>query len=494
MSRKSIIIIGAGIAGLSAGCYAVMNGYDTVIFEAHDKPGGLCTSWNRRGYTIDGCIHHLAGSGPGSELYRVWQELGALEGRGMVFHDEFVRVEDPEGRAFTVYTDIDRLEQHMKQLSIADAEVIEEYTRAARRFLNIDLLAFGLLKPWQIGMKALPRIGDFIKWGKITLEDFAQKFKDPFLRKAFPVIQYGFSGIPMLIHLNFLAGCHNRTLGWPSGGSLQFARSIERHYTALGGRIHYRSRVEKILTEDNKAVGVRLSDGSEHRADTIVSAADGHTTIFGMLEGKYIDDGISKYYQAAPDYLDMSLQVSLGAARDMSREPHALALFLEDPLEVSGKKYERLDIEIFNFDKNLAPPGKTVIKAMFGASYGYWKDLRADRERYEYQKQEIARAVIDRLDKRFPGLKGQVEMVDVATPVTFENYTGNWKGLQAWMPPDGGFGTMMNGFTRSLPGLDNFYMAGQWAEAMIGISTAALSGRNLVRHLCKKYKRLFVTK
>jgi phytoene dehydrogenase-like protein len=178
----------------------------------------------------------------------------------------------------------------------------------------------------------------------------------------------------------------------------------------------------------------------------------------------------------------------------MSREPHALALFLEDPLEVSGKKYERLDIEIFNFDKNLAPPGKTVIKVMFGASYGYWKDLRADRERYEYQKQEIARAVIDRLDKRFPGLKGQVEMVDVATPVTFENYTGNWKGLQAWMPPDGGFGTMMNGFTRSLPGLDNFYMAGQWAEAMIGISTAALSGRNLVRHLCKKYKRSFVTK
>ncbi len=59
---KSITIIGAGIAGLSVGCYAQMNGYRTKIFEMHNKPGGLCTAWKRNGYTIDGCIHHLAGA------------------------------------------------------------------------------------------------------------------------------------------------------------------------------------------------------------------------------------------------------------------------------------------------------------------------------------------------------------------------------------------------------------------------------------------------
>lgn len=52
MSGKKMIIIGAGIAGLSAGCYAQMNGYQTTIFEMHDKPGGLCTAWKRKGYTI----------------------------------------------------------------------------------------------------------------------------------------------------------------------------------------------------------------------------------------------------------------------------------------------------------------------------------------------------------------------------------------------------------------------------------------------------------
>ena len=59
MTERSVIIIGAGIAGLSAGCYLQMNGYRTQIFELHDKPGGLCASWKRMGYTIDGCIHWL---------------------------------------------------------------------------------------------------------------------------------------------------------------------------------------------------------------------------------------------------------------------------------------------------------------------------------------------------------------------------------------------------------------------------------------------------
>ena len=73
--EKSIIIIGAGIAGLSAGCYGRMNGYRTQIFEMHTSPGGLCTAWKRRGYTFDGCIHYLVGARPGLSFYRLWEEL-----------------------------------------------------------------------------------------------------------------------------------------------------------------------------------------------------------------------------------------------------------------------------------------------------------------------------------------------------------------------------------------------------------------------------------
>jgi phytoene dehydrogenase-like protein len=95
MSQKSIVVISAGIAGLAAGCYGQMNGYDTQIFELDDLPGGLCTAWDRQGYTFDGCIHHLFGSGSGQPFHRMWEELGAVQGRRWFDHDNFSRFLNP---------------------------------------------------------------------------------------------------------------------------------------------------------------------------------------------------------------------------------------------------------------------------------------------------------------------------------------------------------------------------------------------------------------
>ena len=65
-----------------------------------------------------------------------------------------------------------------------------------------------------------------------------------------------------------------------------FARTIERRFRELGGEIRYQARVQSILVENDRAVGIRLSDGSEERADIIVSNANGYTTIFDMLGGR----------------------------------------------------------------------------------------------------------------------------------------------------------------------------------------------------------------
>ena len=135
---KDIIIIGAGVAGLSTGCYGQMNGYRTEIFEMHDKPGGLCTAWQRRDYTIDGCIHWLVGTRPDSAFRRLWDELGALEGTEIINHEEFTRAEAPDGKALILYADADRLEQHLKELAPEDAGLIEEFTTAIRAFSLIE--------------------------------------------------------------------------------------------------------------------------------------------------------------------------------------------------------------------------------------------------------------------------------------------------------------------------------------------------------------------
>jgi phytoene dehydrogenase-like protein len=113
MAEKSIIIIGAGVAGLVTGIYAQMNGYKTQIFEMGIKPGGLCTAWDRKGYVIDGCLHWLVGTSPKSSYYHLWQEVGVLQGKQVINQEVFMQVEPAEGKAVSFYTDIDRLEQHL---------------------------------------------------------------------------------------------------------------------------------------------------------------------------------------------------------------------------------------------------------------------------------------------------------------------------------------------------------------------------------------------
>jgi len=116
--------------------------------------------------------------------------------------------------------------------------------------------------------------------------------------------------------LNFLAGLHLKTSSYPVGGLQRVVDAIEQRYRDLGGEIHFKSRVAKILVENNKAVGVRLEDGTEHRADVVISAADGRTTIFDMLEGKYINDKIRGRYDN-PALFPPIFFVSLGVLADI---------------------------------------------------------------------------------------------------------------------------------------------------------------------------------
>jgi len=99
MEQKSIAIIGAGAAGLCTGIYGQLNGYRTRIIEQHDIPGGLATAWKRDGFTIDGCLHSLAGSGPGFHLHRYWQEVGLLEARQFVYPDRLLIYTGEDGRS-----------------------------------------------------------------------------------------------------------------------------------------------------------------------------------------------------------------------------------------------------------------------------------------------------------------------------------------------------------------------------------------------------------
>lgn len=497
--QKSIIIIGAGIAGLSAGCYGQMNGYSSRIFEMDTKPGGVCTSWKRKGYTIDGCMHWLVGSGQASSFYRIWEELGIMQNHTFIDHELYVSVEGSNGKSLVLYADLERLENHMKELAPEDSDFIEEFVRGIKKLIGFDMPVNKAPELTNIFDKAkmlfmiLPYLGFMRKWGKMTIRQFTERFTSPFMREVILGPVGDMTDFPILALMMPLAWLNQKTAGYPLGGSLEFSKTIEKRYLDLGGKTDYKSPVAKILVENDKAVGVKLSNGTEHRADIIISAADGHTTIFEMLEGKYIDDKIKGYYNNFSLFPPL-LHVAYGVARTFQELPQSVSgfnLLLDEPITIAGKEHTRLPLHVYNFDPNLAPEGKTVVKFMINTEWEYWDELYKDTENYKAEKERLANELLAILDKRYPGLSDQVEMTDVATPMTWVRYTGNWKGsYEGWMEISLGFGKRMD---KTLPGLDGFYMVGQWVEPGGGLPPAAQSGCHVIQIICKKDKKSFVT-
>lgn len=487
---KSIIIIGAGIGGLSAGVYGQINGYETQIFEMHTKAGGQCTSWKRKGYTFDPCIHHFFGCKPGSKINQMWHELGALP-RELVTIEQCTAVASLNGKLFVDYYHPERLQKTLLNLSPTDSVMIEQYIRLIKAFTNEkidDAMSSGSF--WKM-IGILPLIFPIRKWMKMNMHTFAERFSDPFLRKAFADLVYANPDGPLFFHCMRHAGGMSGDIKWPVGGAGDLAKSIERRYLILGGKVHYSSKVEKILVENDKAVGITLADGSEHRADIIISNADGRKTILNMLNGKYINDTVRGYCNPIQDETPFAIDVFLGVNRDLSNEPSSLVLLLEQPVTMGNHKYESIETQLYGFDKSMAPMGKGTIKVELWASYSYWQQLyKSDREKYKQEKQKVAEQVIEILERRFQGIKNQVEVIDVCTLMTWERYMG---GTQGWFNlPNRKIDFSMREdlsdkkFKTTLPGLSNFFFVGIWATVMGSLAHNALSGKTIIRCICKQ--------
>jgi phytoene dehydrogenase-like protein len=189
------------------------------------------------------------------------------------------------------------------------------------------------------------------------------------------------------------------------------------------------------------------------------------------------------------------MQIALGVDRDLSHEPPALCFPLARPLDFGDLQHDRLTIRHYCFDPTMAPPGKSILSVWCPADYGYWKGLRVVPEVYDAEKEKVAEQVIGTLDSRYPGLRGQVEAVDVATPVTYERYTANWRGaIYGWAMTMHKMEKMMGrAMRKAVPGLANFYMIGQWVEPGGNVQLSAASGRDVMEMVCRADGKPFET-
>ena len=496
MADRNVIIIGAGIAGLCAGCYLQMNGYPTTIMEMGSTPGGLCTSRKRNGYTFDGCIQWLHGATPASPLYTYWLEVGALRDGKIYKFPEFKKTEYAPGKFFSMFTDADWLGAEMHRIVPEDHTVIEEFIEAIKRSSRAKIpvdKAFEIFTPidWiKAGIEAKPLIATFRRYGKMTVFDFAKRFQSPILSEHFADMMGIDGNLPVAVLISTSGWMHAGGAGFPVGGSLAFARSIETHYRRLGGTVRYQCQVKRILTENGRATGVELENGEKRKADIVISAADGVETLHDLLEGKYPDPETEANI-AQGRLFQPTLQVSVGVGRLLKEASHTVRYLTVLPIRIDDTHtVTALDTTIYNFDATLAYPGKTTIGVLIPTDYDYWNQLSTeDPDRYEKEKVRIGGEVVRALEVSVPDIAGAVEYVDVMTPVATFKATRNYRASgRGWFPASPDFRKRVS---KTLPGLTGFYRIGHWTVPGGGLTSVLLTARHVTQILCRQDGRRF---
>ncbi|HEX9048569.1 MAG TPA: NAD(P)/FAD-dependent oxidoreductase [Verrucomicrobiae bacterium] len=490
----NVVIIGGGIAGLSCGCYLQMNGIPTEILEAGGLPGGLCTAWHRGPYVFDGCLRWLMGARPPSAFHQVWQELGAISNRQVFVHDDILHIEWADGKSFCVPGNLEAFAAACKRIAPEDSLLIDRLVRDARRASTLEppLTPLELMNPWdktRLGLKYLPLVRVVMRYKNLPITDYAARYQNPQLREILRLI-VGNDEMSALVLVMLLAFRTQSNTGFVAGGSWDFAMAIAERFTKLGGRLRLNARVASVRVENNRAVGAVCADGKFVPAATVVSCADGHTTIFKMLEGKFLDRKLRFLYEQCQPFPPI-LQVSLGVKKVFPDAPHTLNLTLPQPLLVDDQtRHDRFEVETFGATSGLCPDGTTMMTVRVTTRHDFWVTLKkTEIAKYRAEKKKILEAVLTALDHRFPGLAGAVECSDVATPATYVRYTGNWQGsYEGWLPTPRILGRRI---PYTLPRLKNFFMAGHWVVPGGGLPSSALAGRYVAQMICRQFGRKF---
>lgn len=491
-ATKHVIIIGAGIAGLTAGIYARQSGFAATILESHTIPGGASTSWRRKGYLFEGGMHWLTGSSPKKALNAIWREVGALNEDTQIFnHDPFCICEF-EGKTISLYRDLEKLQRHLIALSPEDKREIIKVCKDIKRFAEVEIPISNLKdvkmhkKPLSTGLSTLISLPAFMRmpaYAKLTVGEFAQRFKSPAIRRFVTELTgEEMNAVGFVFTMATLASGDG---GYPEGGSLAMAKRMATKFETLGGEIRYSTHAERVVVAEGQAVGVRI-DGNLEKADAVIVTQDTIEAADALFDPPFSEPWVKELREECLPLLNTF--VSLGVHADLSDIPEMIAFSCADPINCAGQNYANIRVNNYAAYAGYAPDGCTALTVFLaGDSYDWWKQQQQEGT-YAEEKQKLAEAVIAQISEKFPQIKDKVEVWDVATPLTYERYIHSYKG--SWMSNLAKGGTA-KGYPLKSQSIDNLYFAGQRLRAPGGLPVAVESGRSAVQYLCRDTDAVF---
>src|SRR5512147_3192567 len=284
-----VIIIGSGAGGLAAAVPLAQAGQRVLVCERHEVPGGWTHSFTLQGYRFSPGVHYIGEVQPGGSLRRVYEGLGVSQdleccelnpnGYDHIFVGE-ERLDFPKGK--------ENLAARLKDRFPQEAAGIDGYLSTVTGLMESASFLGRESRVEQIA-GAVTHAPSLLRWVSRTGQDLLDHhFTDPVL-KGILSGQAGDHGLPpSQVSAFFQAGLANHYLNggyYPRGGGFAIPRSFTRALKRAGGELRLNTMGEKILIEHGKAIGVRLTDGTEIRSKYVISNADPEVT-FGKLIGR----------------------------------------------------------------------------------------------------------------------------------------------------------------------------------------------------------------
>ncbi len=456
--KKSLIVIGCGITGLSTGLtwamYHDVKKEPVLIVEKNPKTGGYVTSYERQGYLFDTCqmIPNI------SELLDFFSiDIDLREYKGYYMRIFLVDIKTKEVRTIDLPSGFENFKQFLMEKYPNNAEEIQHFLDYSRA-MYLELFKLKVEPKITEILKMLFTCPKIVKNASKTFSEYFSQFKitEPDVIEIFTIFAE-FSGLPAdrvsapvpISAMNSLLDGAFR----PKGGFIEFPKKFEEKYLQLGGELMLNTKVEKILIENGEVKGVRLEDGKEIYSDLVVTTVDPNVAMKEMVDLELIRSIDQKYAEKVESVRmsTSSMNVSIG----LDDEIDLAALGLDcgySVITTGGDIYDRLfdDMEkgIIGYTDeefrlgvicpSLTTGGKpNIALRIVPMGIDDWTELREkDPEKYKEKKQKWADFFIEKTEKYLiPDLRKHIKVVDISTPATYARFSGSPSGAIYDMAP-----------------------------------------------------------
>ena len=485
--KSRVVVVGAGIGGLTTGALLAKRGYRVTIFDQAIAPGGCASTFKRRGFTFDVGATQVAGLEPGGIHHRIFQELD-IEPPLASYCDPACAVFLPgETQPINVWRDADKWrEERQRQFPGSEPfwNLLNRLFKASWRFQGRDpvLPPRNVWDLWQLVSAVRPDTLVTVPFTLMTVSDalklyglYEDKRLKTFLDLQLKLYsQVGADETALLYAATALAVSQAPQGLFHLQGSMQvlsdrLVAGVEKY----GGKLLMRHSVEQIHTASGKVTGVTVRNPSE----TWIEAADevvANVTAQNLVE--LTDDRSLSNYQRRVEKLPQpsgAFVVYLGVSRSAIPADCAPHLqFLYDQDEVIGEN-NSLFVSVSKLGDGRAPEGQaTLIASSFTDADLWWQDEQG----YAQIKQQYTEEAIARLGAYFNLTPENIIYTEAATPRTFANYTAREKGIV------GGLGQRIStfgpfGFANRTP-IKHLWLVGDSThpgEGTAGVSYSALT-------------------